>query len=144
MRDAFKHAQWNALIEEAQSGEETIAALRRNRFQSTPPDLVILDGLLRGETCIETVKIIRAYPNYRCQSIIVLSTIMPPAEIINECLYFGVLLVLERAGNYPSLVATIRKLKMHFSGSGNMTTSGSWIGGQLNEAVDRQPDFQFD
>lgn len=143
IRQAFKNASWNALVEEVQSGEKTIEALRRNRFQSRPPDLVIIDCLLHGETCLDTVKIIRAYPSYRCQSIIVLSSRMPTAETISECFYFDVLLVLERPGNYPDLVSLLKQLKAHFVMAMDVTISGSWKSTPAGIALAEQTDMQL-
>jgi CheY-like chemotaxis protein len=143
IREAFMNASWKAIVEEVQSGERTIDALRRNRFQSRPPDLVILDCHLHGETSLDTVKTIRAYPSYRCQSIIVLSSIMPTVAIIRECFYFDVLLVLEKPDNYPDLVSLIKQLKAHFVQNMDLTTSGSWKSEQPGNAITAQPDMQL-
>jgi CheY-like chemotaxis protein len=141
--ETFANASWKALIEEVQSGEKTIEALRRNRFQLRPPDLVIIDCPFRGETCLDTVKIIRAYPSYRCQSIIVLSSIMPTAATVNECIYFDVLMVLEKPGNHPDLVSFLKRLKMHFIETLDVTISGSWKSEQPGESISEHSDFQF-
>jgi CheY-like chemotaxis protein len=143
MGEAFKQAKWNALVQEAQAGECAVAALRQNFRQSTPPDLFIVDCLLQGETCIETVKAIRAYPSYRCQPIVVLTTSMPPAATIDACHFLDVLLVLERPQGYPGLVKIIKQLKSHFVTAGSMKPGGYWIADPSGASNNAPADLQL-
>jgi DNA-binding response OmpR family regulator len=143
MRQAFTQAQWNVDIQEALPGEGTIAMLRHNRLHSTMPDLVILDCLRDGETCLDTLKIIRAYPSYHSQRVIVLSAIRPSQDIVNECLYFDALMVLDKPADLPGLVDMATHFKTHFMHTGDVTPRGSWIVDRSPVDVVAQQDLMF-
>jgi CheY-like chemotaxis protein len=81
MREAFRHARWNALVEEVPSGDRLRAELGHFCKESTRPDLVAVDGLHHGESCHETLRTIRATQGLRHASIIVWATHVPPTAI---------------------------------------------------------------
>jgi hypothetical protein len=105
LRDACIASRWKVQIEESPPGESTIHALRRNNLHSRPSDLVIIDSITDGYVCIDTLKIIRAYPSCRSQPIIVLYSSFPSHSIINECYYFDVLKVLEKPKDTRGIMA---------------------------------------
>jgi CheY-like chemotaxis protein len=131
MRDAILHTGWKAHIDEGASGTQALDALRRGHLGGTPPDLVLMSCSLAGDTCLETLRVIRSYPGCRFQPIIVLASIMPSSSIIDACYSFHVLAVLEKPGDAFGCVTMVRRLMSHFTSEGDLTPQGSWISGRM-------------
>jgi CheY-like chemotaxis protein len=142
MREAFRHARWDALVEEVQSGKCSRAALGHYCGESTRPDLVIVDCLHHGETCGETLKTIRATQGLGHASIIVWATHVPPTAIIDACFQFEVLKILERPRNYPDLVRFLAALKSHFIEREYQCPEDERRGGESETATAVQHDLQ--
>jgi CheY-like chemotaxis protein len=128
MRDIFRQAEWTAEVEEISSGPDAIRALTRHQTKGSLPDLLIIDCLLDGDTCVRTLRIIREIPYCRYQPIIIFSTIFPSTETIHDCYTLGVLAILEKLGNTSGVVKIVASIKDHFSVDGNLTPGGTWIG----------------
>lgn len=113
LHNAFISSHWKVQIEESLPGESTIHAIRKNNLHSKPSDLVILDSIKNGYICIDTLKIIRAYPSCRCQPIIVLYSSPPSPSVINECYYFDVLKVIEKPKDSDGIMALAALIQDH-------------------------------
>jgi CheY-like chemotaxis protein len=131
MRDAIHHAGWKAQIDEGGAGTQALDSLRRSHLGGTPPDLVLMSCSLSGESCLDTLRVIRSYPGCRFQPIIILASIMPSSSIIDACFSFQVLAVLEKPNESADCVAMVRRLMSHFTSEGDLTPQGSWISGRL-------------
>jgi CheY-like chemotaxis protein len=131
MRDAIHGAGWKAHIDEGDSGARALGTLRRSHLAGTPPDLVLISCSLAGDTCLDTLRVIRSYPGCRFQPIIVLASIMPSSTIIDAFYSFQVLAVLEKPADASGCMTMVRRLMSHFTCEGDVTPQGSWISSRL-------------
>ena len=128
LRQAILEIGWNAEIEEAATITQVISSLRRLAIAGTPPDLLLLDFYMCGESCIPVLKTVRGMSGYEHLPIIVMSTTRPLEPERQRCFAFGVAKVLVKAPNYVSLIKTVRILKKSMVGDGSVSGGGSWIG----------------
>jgi CheY-like chemotaxis protein len=143
MREAFRHARWQALVEEVQSGEGSRAALAHYCGELNRPDLVFVDCLHHGETCCETRGTIREIQGLGYASIIVWATHVPPAAIIDACSQFDVLKILERPRSYSDLVRFLVALKLQFLEREYHFPEDAGRGGETTAATAVQHDLQL-
>jgi CheY-like chemotaxis protein len=127
LRTSFAQVGWDSDVEEALSGNLAVDALRRNHLGKVPTDLVMLSDHLQGQTCIDTLRIIRTYPGFGHQPIIVWSTHPPADDTINRCYLLGVLKFLEVPAEASGLALMAMEIKSHFSADGGLTPRGNWI-----------------
>jgi CheY-like chemotaxis protein len=128
MRDIFRQAAWTAEVEEVSSGPDAIRALNNHQSKGMLPDLLIIDCMLDGYTCVRTLRVIRDIPYCRYQPILVFTTIFPSTTTINDCYSLGVLAILEKFGNTSGIVKIVTSIKAHFAVDGTLTPGGTWIG----------------
>jgi CheY-like chemotaxis protein len=132
---SFAQVGWDIDIEESLSGKVAVDALRRNHLGKTPIDLVILSCHLHGQTCIDTLRIIRTYPGFGHQPIIVWATHPPADDTINKCYLLGVMKFLEVPAEASALALLAMEIKSHFSADGELTLRGNWINSSRLAAV---------
>ena len=111
LRTSFVQVGWDVDVEEARSGSCAIDALRRNHLGKVPIDLVMLSAQLQGQTCIDTLRIIRTYPGFGHQPIIVWSTYPPADDTINRCYLLGVMKFLEVPAEASGLALMVMEIK---------------------------------
>jgi CheY-like chemotaxis protein len=132
--EALVDSDWNAELEAHRTGEAAIDSLRRQAADGHRPDLIILDYLLLGEHCVHTLAIIRAIPAFDQVAVIIYSSAMPTAAMIQECAPFGVLRVLEKPQDFTGTISLVRVLKAFLVGNGSISVGGSWKGGPAGQA----------
>jgi CheY-like chemotaxis protein len=139
MRAAISQAGWNAQISEGAAGTQALDILRRSHLAGTAPDLVMISCSLAGDSCLDTLRIIRSYPGCRFQPIIVLASIMPSSTMIDDFHSYHVLAVIEKPADGSGCVSMVRRLMSHFAGAGDATPQGSWISGRLSAVKGSAP-----
>src|SRR5271154_5631239 len=120
LRTSFAQVGWDINVEEALSGKLAVAALSRSLLGKVPIDLVMLSCHLQGQTCIDTLGIIRTYPGFGHQPVIVWSTSPPADDIINRCYLLGVLKFLEVPAEASGLALMAMEIKSHFTADGGL------------------------
>jgi CheY-like chemotaxis protein len=142
LRNAFAQVGWDIDVLEARSGKLAIDALRQNHLELAPIDLVMLSSHIQGQTCIDTLRIIRTYPGFGHQPIIVWSTFPPADDIINRCYLLGVMKFLEVPAEASGLALMAMEIKSHFSADGSLTPRGNWINSSRLAAVNQPADHR--
>jgi CheY-like chemotaxis protein len=135
MREAFRHAQWNALVEEIQSGKNAGTALERFRLEHNLPDLIIVDCLHQGETCLDTLITIRANPHFRLSMILVLASQVPTDAMIDACFQFEVLKVAEKPRRYSDLVKFLDMFKADLPELGLQSQQGKAVPERIMSSI---------
>jgi CheY-like chemotaxis protein len=124
--ETFNRASWSVDVDGFPPGKPTIDALYRHHQDRILTDLVMLSCSDRGESCINTLRIIRNYPGFNHQAILVLTPRDKPEDLIHTCHRLGVLKCLEWPGDISAQVLLIMEIKSHFTDDGELTTRGSW------------------
>jgi CheY-like chemotaxis protein len=119
LREAIDESKWSADITEADSSNQAMDHLPVLLQMDMPPDLILIDYVLRRGTCIEAIGRIRNLPGYESTSIIVMTTVLPPEINREQCYSLGVLRILIKSFVYPSLVLSMKKLKEIFHDKGH-------------------------
>ena len=123
---AFTRAGWLVEVDGVAPGKPAIDALYRQYQDQLPADLVMLSCTDRGESCINTLRIIRNYPSFNHQAILVLTPRDRPEDFIHTCQRLGVLKCLEWPDDISAQVLLVMEIKSHFSDGGTLTPRGSW------------------
>jgi CheY-like chemotaxis protein len=135
LRTSFTQVGWDIEVEDALSGGLAIDGLRRNFLGTSPIDLVILSCHLQGRTCIDTLRIIRTYPGFGHQPIVVWSTSPPADDTIHRCHMLGAMKFLEVPAEASGLALMAMEIKSHFNAEGSLTPRGNWINSSRLAAV---------
>ncbi len=135
LRASIAQVGWDIAVEVALSGSLAVEALHRNHLAKVPIDLVMLSCHLQGQTCIDTLRIIRTYPGFGHQPIIVWSTHPPADDTINHCYLLGVMKFLEVPAEASGLALMAMEIKSHFTTEGCLTPRGNWINSSRLAAV---------
>jgi CheY-like chemotaxis protein len=135
LRASFAEVEWDITIEEARSGRIAVDALHRNHLGKAPIDLAILSSHLQERTCIDTLRIIRAFPGIGHQPIIVWSAYPPADDTINRCYLLGALKFLEVPAEASGLALMAMEIKSHFAADGALTPRGNWVNSSRLAAV---------
>jgi DNA-binding response OmpR family regulator len=129
--DAALHAhQWNAVIEEAMSGHRAMDMMQQRIHQQDAPDIVLLEYAMRGTSCLNILRSIRAIAYYANLPIIILSDIRIPDPIRREFHHYGVMEILAKPTDFAGFTAQIDILRTTLADYGCISTSGSWVASQ--------------
>ena len=124
LREALAEAGWAAEITEAPSGIAAIALLQRLSLQGLPPDLILLDYVLREDSCEVVIERIRALSEYENCPIIVMTSALPPPGNQEHCFALGVLRIVIKPCDFPAIIVLMAKLKKIFAGKTQRSGSG--------------------
>jgi CheY-like chemotaxis protein len=125
--ESFTRADWLVDVDGFPPGKPAIDALCRQHRSEVPVDLVLLSCTNGSESCIETLRIIRNYPGFGHQAIIVLKPRDQPDDLNQTCHRLGVLKCLEWPTDISAQVLLIMEIKSHFSPDGALMPHGSWV-----------------
>ena len=127
LRDAIQETGWHVELLEAENSPDAIALMRQQALKQEPPDLVLIDYFLTGETSLEVIPRMRSVGGYEYLPIMVLTTAKPP-EVARLQLYaVGVLKILLKASDYPSLLEMVATLRRMLTKRGDISGGGSWL-----------------
>jgi DNA-binding response OmpR family regulator len=129
--DAALHAhQWNAVIEEAMSAHRALDLMQRRIHSQDAPDIVVLEYGMRGTSCINILRSIRAMAYYVNVPIFILTELRIPDPVRREFKDYGVMTILEKQTDFAGFTRQIDILRTTLEDDGCISASGSWVASQ--------------
>lgn len=125
--EAFIRADWNVDVERVSPGKPAIEALYRHHLAQDTVDLVMLSSPHEGDSCIDTLRVIRNYPGIGHQAIIVLTPGDQDDDLIHTCHRLGVIKCLEWPADISAQALLIMEIKSHFTPDGALLARGTWV-----------------
>ena len=76
---------------------------------------------------MDTLRIIRNYPGFSHQAVIVLASLHQPEELIHTCHKLGVIKCLEWPSDLSAQTLLAMEIKSHFAQDGTLSPRSCWI-----------------